>query len=171
MKYKLIKKLNGVPEWLEFDLWNIYLSSIVNIPEMQKLYDYINLVWIDDKDSFEKIEEDILVPERIEIGGQWDNLYIINWKKVLHSLKWEWGVWTSSPDYVVKCKLVKTAISELKPWDLFFVWNIIYINELSHYNVYLWDNKWVHWYDWVREVVNPRESRDIYKVVKYNFKS
>lgn len=166
MKYKLIKKLDGMPEWLVFE-YNKDLEAITTNQDvglwLSYLLIYINLVWIDDKDSFEKIEDEILVPDEIKIEEFYWSLYINKWKQSLWYDKWEYCVDLAIDDNLAKCKLVKTTVWELKAGDVLCD-DINKKNELSRYSVYLWDWKLVYWYE---EISKWKLWDDfVYKVVK-----
>lgn len=175
MKYKLIKKLNWIPEGIVFEHkdWTVNCEGHEDIFSLNTLASYLYLVWINDKDSFEKIEEGILVPDEIKIEmcgcfyiNNWRKslFYINNWRKSLHHNRWDYFIAEACNSYLVKCKLVKTTVWELEAGDVLCD-DIDKKNFLNRYCLYLWDYNFVYWEDWIKEDCFIGDV-EVYKVVK-----
>ena len=178
MKYKLTKKLNGIPEWLVFkyNKPKISFPNGENFQNRPDFIDYIELVWIDDKDSFEIVKEDILVPDEINIliWDGTDNLFIWKGRQAL---------WRNSDNRCVigtewsekaKCKLIKTTVWELEAGDVFYNGEIEEdeLEYLYHYIIYTWELEdgynvvfWNYKYSWIGET-HLHSDGEVYKVVK-----
>lgn len=144
-------------EWeLEYK-WNCRESDDIFRPatteEQKQLFDALakeGKKWNAEKKQIENIEQDILVPEGINIIRDEYRLGIINGDQVLYySTHCDWVVYTNTIRRGLKCKLVKCEWDDLKVGDVFYccAYNLEGIDKLTRYKIKLDDEFYVYWWD------------------------